>query len=276
MNILHISDIHFCISYRESDSNYVRMLHKMKNPQTALKFCLRRALERYPADLLVITGDLTDDGTVEDYRRLRQIVRETLKDIAEQRTDVAKLPILVTPGNHDFVENLRSGWLGEPSSKEAFCDIYETADTAVLSFDSSSYGNPDGRIADSQIEWLRDQMEKQKTKQVVWITHHHMDPYQADISPVNCSEKFKKLLYENPPVCILNGHTHHTASGLICGVPYYTSSGMSFSGEKLADGKLCFREKCGYSWYRVENKIIKEYAVENFANPEVLDTFQWE
>ena len=74
MKILHISDVHFCISYRSPQNPYETMLEKMTNPRKHLETCLKKALENHQPNLLVITGDLSDEGTEEDYRQLRQII----------------------------------------------------------------------------------------------------------------------------------------------------------------------------------------------------------
>ena len=60
-----------------------------------------------PAALL-LTGDLTDDGTVEQYRRLRAVLAPVLA-----RTGV---PLVALMGNHDDRAVLREHLLGEPAS----------------------------------------------------------------------------------------------------------------------------------------------------------------
>src|SRR5688572_14955337 len=47
-----------------------------------------------PPELLIVTGDLADDGSQATYRRFRS----ALKDI--------KVPTYLVPGNHDLVSNM--------------------------------------------------------------------------------------------------------------------------------------------------------------------------
>lgn len=266
MNILHISDIHYRIVYEKPESRYEKMLCRMENPGRFLEFCLRQAMEKYSVDLLVITGDLTDEGTAEDYASLKKIVEKT----------VGRLPVLVTPGNHDIRANMRTGWLGQEAISDCYCHSYESGGTVVLSFDSSEHGNPDGTIGEEQIKWLAAQLKEHREKQAVLITHHHFHPGQADIAPVKAGEDFLKLLRDYRPVCILNGHTHHPAQGMIGDVPYYTAGSMSFCGDTLEDGRIEFRQKYGYSWYCIENGSVKRAVTETFNRGPLLDTFRWE
>ncbi|MBV8582347.1 MAG: metallophosphoesterase, partial [Candidatus Eremiobacteraeota bacterium] len=75
------------------------MLHHMPH----VKRPLRRALaaiadwSERPA-CIVATGDLTQSGTPEEYRTLREILRES------------EIPVFLVPGNHDRRDALRAGF----------------------------------------------------------------------------------------------------------------------------------------------------------------------
>ena len=91
--------------------------------------CVRRtmaALGDRQADLVLLTGDLTNDGSAAGCRRLRALV-EPLGE-----------PILATPGNHDLPETV--------------AEVFGTADTIevgvwrVVAFDTTIPGCDDGQI----------------------------------------------------------------------------------------------------------------------------------
>ncbi len=267
MKILHISDVHFCISYRSPQNPYETMLEKMTNPRKHLETCLKKALENHQPDLLVITGDLSDEGTAKDYRQLRQIICNLVGE---------KQPVLITPGNHDRKDQLREGWLLEPPSFEPWNSVYETEDTLVISLDSSRNGDPDGRIDEQQVQWLKDAASGKEGKQIILMTHHHLDPKQAEIPPAKTIPFFEKVLEQIAPVCILTGHTHYPAQGGIGEIPYYTAPGMAFVGISQKDGTLRFEERWGYSWYCIENGLVKEAVWHTFTEGKVIHTFRWE
>ncbi len=62
MNVLHISDIHFRESYLPCEEGYQGMLAAMQNPLIPLEECIQDAKARVAIDLVVISGDLTEDG----------------------------------------------------------------------------------------------------------------------------------------------------------------------------------------------------------------------
>lgn len=262
MNILHISDIHFRKEYSGSFNAYERMLGKMESPIRLLELCISRAVQENSVDLLVITGDLTDNGTVEDYRILRQKIMEITK---------GKIPVMITPGNHDHKENLRIGWLGVKGGWEPYGTLYETEDLRVFSVDSSEKGNANGRIADSHLLWLKENLAAAPGKPVLLITHHHFSEKQADIPCMRCRKEFWDLLHQYPVVGILNGHTHHHAKGMIFDIPYYTADSLSFCGENLTDGTVRFQETYGYSFYTVEQGMIRIEKTETISTGKIID-----
>lgn len=267
MKILHISDVHFCISYPSPQNSYERMLEKMTNPRVHLENCLKTALKEHQPDLLVITGDLSDGGTAKDYRQLHQIICGLVGE---------KQPVLITPGNHDRKDQLREGWLLESPSLAPWNDVYETEDTLVISLDSSREGDPNGVIDEQQVQWLKDITSGKQGKQIILMTHHHLDPKQAEILPAKTAPSFGEVLEQIAPVCVLTGHTHYPAQGRIGEIPYYTAPGMSFVGISQKDGTLRFEERWGYSWYCVEKGLVKEAEWRTFTEGKEIHTFRWE
>ena len=75
MNFLHISDLHF---------------HRRKKDNKEAVKLLKFIAQRYPAHILIVTGDITDDGDPEQYDR----AFEALSGFAGR--------IFICPGNHDF------------------------------------------------------------------------------------------------------------------------------------------------------------------------------
>lgn len=99
MNILHISDIHFRREYEACDEGYKGMLAKMQNPLIPLGECLTHLQSQTALDLVIISGDLTEDGEIDDYRYLKDWLKKALGDTE----------IIVTLGNHDIKEHFHVG-----------------------------------------------------------------------------------------------------------------------------------------------------------------------
>ncbi|MDD2958337.1 MAG: metallophosphoesterase [Lachnospiraceae bacterium] len=266
MNVLHISDIHFRRQYEQGD-NYKNILCTMQNPLLSLEICLlhMKKMKRTP-DLIIITGDLTDDGEAEDYKMLRLFFQEKIPDI----------PIVVTMGNHDNKAGFRKGWLGcEPSREDYFAD-FSIQGIRVLSFDSAKQGNPNGRITQIQMKWLKDRLKEEQHQPVILVTHHHLIDDHEGIPAVSYPKEFAKMIRDSNIFCILCGHTHHMFSGFFEDQLYYTSDGMSFYGEDLEQGRVRFKEKFGYNFYQIEEKHVVHFSSETFFTGRTLGEFRWE
>ena len=56
--------------------------------------------DQLPPELIIATGDLVEDGSVQAYERLKGLLLAT------------DVPVFVVPGNHDSITNMKSGLLG--------------------------------------------------------------------------------------------------------------------------------------------------------------------
>ncbi|MDO4265890.1 MAG: metallophosphoesterase [Eubacteriales bacterium] len=266
MNILHLSDIHFRRSYPAADHGYAGTLYAMQNPLLSLTACADAAKKELSPDLVLISGDLTEDGDPEDYRLLKQKLTELFGDT----------PLLVTLGNHDCKEAFRRGWSG--CSDHTFSDTdgiseqnlsapwhtyTDLGSFAVISFDSSREGCPNGLIDSARLDWLSDTIIKNGKKPFIFMTHHHLLPRQHATPSVSYDARLTDLLKNAPLICTLTGHTHYHFADIFADHPYYTTASLSFRGENISGGIVRFEEVFGYSFYRLEGKALHISEVRN-------------
>lgn len=260
MNILHMSDIHFCQSCDVVEKGYKGMIAKMENPLIHVAACLTHVRERMALDLVIISGDLTEDGSVEDYRYLKKWFKE----------QIGEIPILVTLGNHDIKAHFRKGWLSEEGSEAPYNQVMTLNGIELISFDSSVYGMADGQMSQSQFDWLEKQLKVVGNKPVLLITHHHLLEYQGSTPRLPESVQLLKLIQDYPVLALLNGHTHHAYTGDLLGIQYYTAGGMSFVGEDEGVGQVRFEERYGYNVYCLKEGKINQQTTENFITGRVI------
>lgn len=261
MNILHISDIHFRLNYEECNTGYKGMISKMDNPLIHLKTSLNHAKSKHKIDLLLISGDLTEDGTCEDYAYLKEWLTKEMPNV----------PIIVTLGNHDIKQNFYEGWLKEKNKEGYYNDIFEFDDFYLISFDSSIYEEADGNMSEEQFVWLENQLEKYQNKSILLMTHHHLFKNQSSTLPLPQSNKLINLISRYNILGLLNGHTHHTYTGDIVGTQYYTAGGLSFVGEDEGDGIVRFDQRFSYNLYFMKDGLIKHQTTENFIVGKMID-----
>ena len=90
MNLLHLSDIHYRNLYKQTETGYLSVLAKMTPPLITLKKCFDQT-DKSKLDGVVITGDLTEEGSEQDYKELKTFLAKELEG----------LPVIITLGNHD-------------------------------------------------------------------------------------------------------------------------------------------------------------------------------
>ncbi|WP_321388147.1 metallophosphoesterase [uncultured Enterococcus sp.] len=264
MNLLHISDIHFRREYEACEEGYKGMLSLMKNPLIQLEQCLQQVMNQETVDLVIISGDLTEDGEIEDYRFLKKWLQSVLGDIE----------IVVTLGNHDIKENFRVGWCEEAASDLPYNHVSVYPEFTIVSFDNSAYGQENGVVSEEQFQWLGETLEALHDKPVMLVTHHHLLTQQSSMPKWPGTERFLKLIDSSNVLCILNGHTHHSYLGTINGVPYFTVASMSFAGDDLGEGIVRFENRCGYNLYQFEQgKMLRQISETKFSGQvlKVLD-----
>jgi len=194
MDVLHISDTHFVEKARASDRKII----------TAIK-------NRYPSHLLIITGDVADDGYVSQY------------GVAYGLLVALPNNILMCPGNHDY------GVAGTIYSKE--CEqhyqdftrkllrdaynvgVFVTDDVVfvrvITPFDTNGpFEFACGQVGETQMAWIKEVLEDYKDKKkVVYLHHHpwiHTDPFMRLID----ADEFLKVCGDAKVDVLLFGHKH--------------------------------------------------------------------
>ena len=90
--VIHISDTHIL-----PDGYLVaKRLNTRQQLHTLVKYLIQHAPEYGPIDAIILSGDVSDDGSLESYSCFKEIMHGL------------NLPVYVVPGNHDLRENMLS------------------------------------------------------------------------------------------------------------------------------------------------------------------------
>src|SRR5207237_846097 len=142
IRFLHLSDFHIGASQQHT-------LHGV-NAEGSSRQLLAEASRRIPDPAFVlVTGDLSDDGEADGYRRLRDLLGQTFAPVT---------PVLVALGNHDGRARFRAGYLGETSGDAGRPYFYAAmvGELRVVMLDSTIPGEVGGAIDPQQLAWLDD------------------------------------------------------------------------------------------------------------------------
>lgn len=174
-------------------------------------------------DAVMITGDLADGGSAEDYA----LVKDILSPI--------KVPIFAVPGNHDARQGFRAAFEDSlpfgPGSKldyEASC-----GDLRIIALDTLIEGQVTGGLDDSQIDWLAERLANPTERLTLILMHHPAFPSTItkldQMALKDGHSKFEKLIAQySGPVRILSGHIHRPFQTLWNGIWCAVSGGPSF------------------------------------------------
>jgi 3',5'-cyclic AMP phosphodiesterase CpdA len=154
---LHLSDLHL-----------VRpgQLVSGIDPMRQLRAVLARlgTLAVAPA-FVVVSGDLSDDGSPESY----EVVNQVLAELGGDGT-----PVLLALGNHDDRATFRRVVLGESGAGalEPYCSSETFGGLRVIVLDSTIPGEVEGELGPAQLAWLEEELRAPIPHGNLIVVHH--------------------------------------------------------------------------------------------------------
>ncbi|WP_052406467.1 metallophosphoesterase family protein [Clostridium culturomicium] len=250
MVFLHLSDIHFLRRYPKASSGYNSVFNEMTNPLIKIEKSLEK-VTMDEVDFIIITGDLVESGTADDYKTLKEKFEFLFKGV----------PYFITLGNHDNKKEFYKGWFDREDDNEPYNVVGEIKGLRIIGLDISEYHNNDGAISQKQCEWLREELSKDNRIDTILFLHHHLLRDQFNTPSVHVPNEFKNIIKESSIVSIFTGHTHHVYSGVFAGKPYFTGGSLSFAGFDESDGLVRFEDagtinKCEYKYGEIKVETI--------------------
>ena len=196
MLIAQISDIHI----RDHLGMFGELVDTSKTLEKAIK--LLNALDPQP-DVVLATGDLTDDGTKEQYSQFLEIIAPL------------NAPLLPLPGNHDdyseFI-NAFSSTLPDEIPKNHCSYVIDNFPVRLIALDTSLPGQHDALFSKDHELWLSQVLAQEKDKRTLIFTH--FPPFETginfmDISGLKSADRLEKIIRNNPQVkLVVAGHVH--------------------------------------------------------------------
>lgn len=171
--------------------------------------CLKRAIAELNAlsprpDAVVVTGDLTDHGTPEEYANLRAIL------------GAARMPVYVIPGNHDNREALRAAFAADGYfPAQGFLNYaVEDLPLRVVALDTNVPGYHHGELCAERLAWLDRTLTAAPRKPTVVMLHHPPFPTgiaHMDAHALHAPERLAAVIRRHAQVeRVLCGHLHRT------------------------------------------------------------------
>ena len=168
---------------------------------------MRAALD--PLDAVLVSGDISDDGSAESYA------------FARVALDRLGLPLHVVPGNHDARAPMRDAFAdldGFPPSGPIDWAL-EIAGTLVVGLDTLVEGQGGGRLRAESLTLLRTALDRTTSGSVVVMLHH--PPIRTGIRFMDAiglenAEALEAVLAETTrDIMLIAGHVHGVHHGRI-------------------------------------------------------------
>lgn len=251
LTIAQASDLHICqngsFAYKVSDTlsalkDFVRSLKKIK----------------VSVDLLCITGDLSDDGSISSY----EIIKEHLSSLS--------IPYYLIPGNHDNKQNMalvfkELSYLNNYIDNRIF-HSFILNNIKIILLDSVSVGNPYGSLTDGIIASLDKELDTNHNS----IIFLHHPPFPSgfgimDNPQFESKEKFFEVLNKSKNVNLVAcGHIHRGIVSMISNVNFVVAPSTAMQLDLNLDNFEPIHfvlENAGYLIHRVSLTNIEPYKV---------------
>lgn len=173
-------------------------------------------------DVVLVTGDLVNDGGPEDYVHLRGILSQL------------DMPYFVIPGNHDRREALRDAF-GAPGYLPAsgyLNYVVEDFPLRLVCLDTLRDGHGGGRLCLDRLRWLEEVLAAAPDKPTLVAMHHvpfasGLAPF--DREPMEGTDALAAVLAANRQVeRVVCGHLHRALATRWHGVTVTVSPSTAF------------------------------------------------
>ncbi|UWF78321.1 MULTISPECIES: phosphodiesterase [Microbacterium] len=215
--IVHLSDPHFLAGSArhpggaDTDANLGRTLDAV------------RRVHPHPS-AIVVTGDLTDLGEPDAYRRLRGMLEPAAAELA--------CPLVWVAGNHDERPALRAGLLDAPATEEPVTGVWDLDGLRLIALDTSVPGWHHGDLDEGQLRWLADQLRTPAPHGTLLAMHHPPLPAHVplfDILELRHQDELADVIRGTDVRGILAGHLHYSSTGMFAGVPVSVASSTCYT-----------------------------------------------
>jgi len=154
--------------------------------------------EQPDLDIVLATGDISQDGSEESYRRFESII------------SALQSPSYWLHGNHDNDVAILQVLNG--NERLSPCVISAGQSWRIIMLNSSIKGEVGGALAESELEFLSEKLEEHSDKFIIVALHHHpvkMGSAWLDEQMVSNADEFLNVIRKHKQVkALMWGHVH--------------------------------------------------------------------
>lgn len=196
-------------------------------------------------DIIVVSGDLTDSGDPDAYRRLHR----ALETLAPQ--------VVYATGNHDVRVVFHAELLDEPDHRGPILQVHRLAGIRIAVLDSTVVGAGHGVLTPEHLAELSAELAEPYPGGSVVVLHHAPLPPPSPLLTYFALDRRSRVALAEAVSgtdtrIILAGHHHLAGSGMVGGVPVAIAPSTAIRTDPLApDGHERTYESAGFNLVRL-------------------------
>lgn len=230
--LVQLSDSHL---FAEADGRLLGM-----DTADSLRQVVRQVLdEQLTIDLVLATGDLSQDGSVESYRKFREL------------TETIAAPTRWFPGNHDELAPMREVCGGA----DLLDPVVDLGGWRIILLDSTIPGAVPGQMSAEQLALLDEALNAARDRHVLVAFHHHPVPIGSqwmDRIGIRNPHDLFAVLDRHPQVrCLLWGHVHQEFDRMHGDVRLLASPSTCVQFAPGSEDFCVDSQAPGYRWLRL-------------------------
>lgn len=195
MLIAQITDLHITAGRR--------LAYRRVDTAAALEACVARLNTLAPRpDVVLLTGDLVDTGSAEEYGLLKEILAPLT------------LPVRMVPGNHDVRKALHAAFPeAAPITGDGFIQhVDRSGPLHLVGLDSVTPGRPEGEFCDARLLWLAEELDRDPTQPRLLYWHH--PPFVTGITHMDVQNLVRG---GGALSALLHSRAGRSVQGILCG-----------------------------------------------------------
>jgi len=219
------------------------------NTRDSLRHVVAQVRREHPlVDVLLCTGDLSQDGSVASYQAFRELTREIA------------VPTRWLPGNHDEARVMAE------VAPELVQSVTDIGSWRVVMLNSAVLGATHGLLEDDQLSILDEALASAGERHCLVCCHHQpVDIGCAWIAPIglrNADELLRRLRSYPQVKALLWGHIHQEWDELRDGLRLLATPSTCIQFAAGSEDFKVSEEQPGYRWLRLHADGRVETGVE--------------
>lgn len=236
------------------------------DPLVNFEECLRLIeTSGYRPEALVLGGDLTHESLEETFRQVRDLVEPFAARLGAQ--------VMYLPGNHDHDKRaLRAGLYGDSDDERRLDQVLWLGGLRIVGLDSSVPHAEHGALAEDQLTWLAEELERPAPQGTVVVMHHQPIPTPEpviDSLALRSAAELETALNGTDVRLVIAGHTHHACAGQLGSIPVWAGPGVAWQTDMLV-GTHRYVAGGGFSRIDVFEDAVASTPVMLSRQPETL------